>query len=170
MGTQFEKFEKYLVSQFQIRFDGKIIRFVRFETFSIQLIRNSIFNSKNSRKINSKFVRFDSTPNTCKLQAHSWPKAYYVDFSSDGLHLLLLVLTYASSIVKTLKLESDLFLGGFIPGNKAIKYETDYNYSDGYRGCIKLFRRRTIKVYIDDCNVAHGFISRLFGQSLFYSK
>ena len=58
----FEKFEKFLVSKFEIRFEGKIIRFVRFENFSIRLIRKSIFNSKNSRKINLKFVRFDSTP------------------------------------------------------------------------------------------------------------
>ena len=45
-----------------IRFESKIIRFVRFENFLIRLIRKSIFYSKNSRKINSKFVRFDSTP------------------------------------------------------------------------------------------------------------
>ena len=56
------KFEKLIDWKFEIRFDGKIIRFVRFEKFSIWLIRKYIFNSKNSRKMNSKFVLFDSTP------------------------------------------------------------------------------------------------------------
>ena len=62
--NQFEKIRKtsWLKIRNSIRFEGKIIRFVRFEKFSIRLIRKYFFNSKNSRKINSKFVRFDSTP------------------------------------------------------------------------------------------------------------
>ena len=62
--NEFETIRKtsWLKIRNSIRFEGKIIRFVRFEKFSIRLIRKYIFNSKNSRKINSKFVRFDSTP------------------------------------------------------------------------------------------------------------
>ena len=60
--TNSKKFEKLLDWKFEIRFEGKMIRFVRFEKFSIPLIRKYIFNSKNSRKINSKFVLFNSTP------------------------------------------------------------------------------------------------------------
>ena len=61
---EFDKIQKTtrLKIRNSIRFEGKIIRFVRFEKFSIRLIRKCFFNSKNSRKINSKFVRFDSTP------------------------------------------------------------------------------------------------------------
>ena len=51
-----------LIIRNSIRFEGKIIRFIRFEKFSIRLIRKYFFNSKNSIKINSKFVRFDLTP------------------------------------------------------------------------------------------------------------
>ena len=62
--NEFEKIRKNsaLTIRNSIRFEGKLIRFVRFEKFSIRLIRKYFFNSKNSRKINSKFVRFDSTP------------------------------------------------------------------------------------------------------------
>ena len=61
---EFEKIRKTtrLKIRNSIRFEGKIIRFVRFEKFSIRLIRKYLFNSKNSRKINSKFKKFDSTP------------------------------------------------------------------------------------------------------------
>ena len=45
-----------------IRFEGKMIWFVRFKKFSIWLIRKPIFDSKHSRKNNSKFIWFDSTP------------------------------------------------------------------------------------------------------------
>ena len=50
-----KKFKKVLKWKFSIRFDGKIIWYLRFEsTFFIY--------SKNSSKINSKFIWFDSTP------------------------------------------------------------------------------------------------------------
>ena len=73
--NKFEKIRKtsWLKIRNSIRFEGKIIRFVRFEKFSIRLIRKYFFNSKNSRKINSKFVRFDSTP--LLVQARPGPKA-----------------------------------------------------------------------------------------------
>jgi len=94
--SQFEKFEiiwKYirLIRKLfspsirnSIRFEGKIIRFVRFEKIFIRLIRKAIFYSKNSRKINSKFVRFDSTPplttNTSKISPSSKEMQFILSF------------------------------------------------------------------------------------------
>ena len=72
--NEFETIRKtsWLKIRNSIRFEGKIIRFVRFEKFSIRLIRKYIFNSKNSRKINSKFVRFDSTPPLYPIWILGW--------------------------------------------------------------------------------------------------
>ena len=68
--NEFEKIRKTssLTIRNSIRFEGQIIRFVRFEKFSIRLIRKYFFDSKNSRKIDSKFARFDSTPPLAEME------------------------------------------------------------------------------------------------------
>ena len=82
-----KKFEKHLDWKFEIRFEGKIIRFIRFEKFSIRLIRKYIFNSKNSRKIDSKFVRFDSTPPLARISTDMAFSENELDFySATNLH------------------------------------------------------------------------------------
>ena len=85
--NEFEKIRKNstLTIRNSIRFEGKIIRFVRFEKFSIRLIRKYFFNSKNSRKINSKFVRFDSTPPLMRSTIISQCKAQITGNFLNGL-------------------------------------------------------------------------------------
>ena len=93
-----------------IQFEGKIIRFIRFEKFSIQLIRKSFFNSKNSTKIYSKFIRFDSTPPLMKtdlimqMENFNWQNFYLFNSDLFGKHLWInFIGFFALKFKKTLK-------------------------------------------------------------------